>query len=310
MPQWTRKTTDFLKKVGSEFVEDDCFSTAASLAYYTVFSLAPLLVIVIVVAGLVVTPEQATQAVDTQLQGLIGPEGAEQIGTMVAHVQSNPGGNLAARILGTIAALFGATGVMVQLQAALNRAWDVKPDPNSGGIRNFVLKRLLSFAMIMAVSFLLLVSLALSAIFSAIADRATQLLPQGTSAWVPNLVNFGVSFLLTTLLFGAIFKWMPDAKVQWRDVGIGAVVTALLFTIGKLLIGLYLGNSDVGTAYGGASSLAIVLVWVYYSSALVMLGAEFTQVWARTFGKGIRPERGAVIASEQELEDALSGAGG
>lgn len=310
MPKWAGKAADFLKRVGSEFIEDDCFSMAASLAYYTVFSLAPLLVIVIVVAGLVVTPEQATQAVDTQLEGLIGPEGAEQIGTMVQHVQSNPGGSIAARVLGAIAALFGATGVMVQLQAALNRAWDVKPDPNSGGIRNFVLKRLLSFAMILAIAFLLLVSLALSAVFYAIADRASSLLPEGTAVWVPNLVNFSVSFVLTSLLFMALFKWMPDAKVQWKDVIVGALATSLFFGIGKMLIGLYLGNTDVGSAYGGASSLAIVLIWVYYSSALVMLGAEFTQVWTRTFGHGIEPEDGAVVASDQELEEALSGAGG
>jgi membrane protein len=310
MPVRAKEAIDFVKQVANEFSDDDCMSMAASLAYYTVFSLAPMLVLVIVFAGLFVTPEQATEAVDTQMQSLIGDEGATQIATMVEHVRENPGGTWAARILGAVAVLLGSTGVMVQLQAALNRAWNVKPDPKAGGIRNFIFKRLLSFAMILALAFLLLVSLVLSAIFSAIADRATVLLPEGISSWVPNTVNFGVSFVVVGLLFAAIFKFMPEAKIQWRDVALGAAVTSLLFNVGKALIGLYLGNSNVATAYGGASSLAIVLIWVYYSAVIVMIGAEFTQVWTRRYGSGLEPQHGAVLADGRESTAELAGSTG
>lgn len=307
MPAWTKEVWDFVKQVGTEFQDDDTLSMAAALAYYTVFSLAPLLLIVIVVAGLVVSPEAAQEAVHGQFEGLVGGQGADQIETMVQSVQANPGGSMAARILGIGAVLFGATGVMVQLQSALNRAWDVKPDPKAGGIKNFVLKRVLSFAMILGVAFLLLVSLALTAVLAAISDRASWLIPDWMSNVVPQLINQGVSLVVVTLLFAAIFKVMPEAKIRWRDVAVGAFVTAVLFTIGKTLIGLYLGNSSVGTAYGAASSLAIVFVWVYYSSVIVLLGAEFTQVWTRRYGAGLEPQAGAVIAVEEERIVGRSG---
>lgn len=291
---------DFVKTLFREFQEDDCLSMAAALAYYTVFSLAPMLLIVIVVAGLVVSPEQAKEAVHGQFQGLVGAQGADQIQTMVESVQSNPGGSLVARILGVVAILFGATGVMIQLQSALNRAWSVKPDPEAGGVKRFLLKRVLSFGMILGIAFLLLVSLAMTALLAAVADRASSLLPAGVSDLIPQAVNAGVSLVVVTALFAAIFKVMPEARIRWRDVAVGALVTAILFTIGKSLIGLYLGNSNVGTAYGAASSLAIVFVWVYYSSVIVLLGAEFTQVWTRKYGAGLEPEAGAVIAEREE----------
>jgi membrane protein len=299
-----REAASFARTVVTEFLEDDCMSMAASLAYYTVFSLAPMLVIVIVVAGLFVTPEQATAAVDAQLEGLIGPEGAAQIGVMIAHVRADPGGSLVVRTLGLLAVLAGATAVMVQLQTALNRAWNVMPDPESGGAWTFLTKRLLSFGMILGMAVLLLVSLLLSAVLTAIADRAAYLLPMG-SALAPRLTELGVSFVVTTLLFMALYKLMPEARIRWSDVAVGSVVTALLFTIGKSLIALYLGQSNVGTAYGGASSLAVVLVWVYYSAVIVLFGAEFTQVWTRRYGGGLHPVAGAVIASEYQRRKVL-----
>lgn len=300
MPAWMTRAWDFVKQVVSEFQEDDIMGMAAALSYYTVFSLAPMLLIVIVVMGLVVSPEEAQKAVNGQFEGLVGQQGAEQIATMIEGVQANPGGSLVARVLGIIAVLFGATGVMVQLQAALNRAWDVKPDPNAGGIKNFFLKRVLSFGMILGVAFLLLVSLAMTAILAAVSSRAESLIPDWMSEVVAQVLNQGISFVVVALLFAAIFKIMPEAKIQWKDVAVGALVTAILFTIGKTLIGLYLGNSNVGTAYGAASSLAIVFVWVYYSSVIVLLGAEFTQVWTRRYGAGLEPQKGAVIAVQEE----------
>jgi membrane protein len=300
MASWPAEIWSFVKTVVYEFTMDDCMSMAAALAYYTVFSLAPLLVIVIVAAGLVLTPDQASEAVNTQLRDLVGEQGAGQIVTMIEHVRADPGGSLVARVAGGIVAGLGATAVMVQLQAALNRAWDVKPDPDAGGVKNFVMKRLLSFAMILAIAFLLLVSLALSAILSAVATHASDLLPIGTAPWVPQLMDLGVSYLVITLLFAAIFKVLPEADIRWRDVALGAAVTGILFTVGKWGIGVYLGQSNISTAYGSASNLAVVLIWVYYSSIILLLGAEFTQVYTRRYGGGLRPVSGAVIASDHE----------
>lgn len=286
----------FAKEVAREFHADDCLSMAAAIAYYTVFSLAPLLVIVIVVAGLFVSPEQASDAVHGQFAGLVGAAGADQIRTMVEAVQANPGGNVVARILGVIAVLFGGTGVMLQLQMALNRAWNVTPDPKRGGVRHFLMKRVLSLAMILAIAFLLLVSLVVTALLSAVASRASSLLPQGMTWATAELVNFGVSLVVVTAMFTAIFKFMPEARIRWRDVAVGGFVTGLLFSLGKAAIGVYLGNSNVGSAYGTASSLAIVLVWVYYSAVILLVGAEFTQVWTRRYGTGSHPVDGAVVA--------------
>jgi len=284
----------FGKQVVSEFVEDDCLSMAAALAYYTVFSLAPLVVAVLLLAGLVIPPEQANEAFYAQLKQLLGPTSSEQVAVMVNAVRSGHAHGLFGRIVGTAVTVFGATGVMVQLQSALNRAWQVVPDPGTGGVRNFLFKRLLSFAMILGIAFLLLVSLVLTAVLNAIAQQAQDLLPVKIVSL--QLVNFAVSLVVITALFATIYKVMPDARIRWRDVAVGAVISALLFTVGKLLIGLYLGNSNIGTAYGAASSLAVLLVWVYYSSVTVLLGAEFTQVWTRRYGRGLEPQRGATIA--------------
>lgn len=294
-----KEVTSFMKEVLAEFHEDDCLSMAAAIAYYTVFSLAPLLVIVIVVAGLVVSPAQASEAVHGQFAGLLGVQGADQIRTMVEQVQANPGGNLVARILGVVAVLFGGTGVMLQLQAALNRAWNVKPDPKRGGVRHFFMKRVLSLGMILAIAFLLIVSLVVTAVLSAVAANASALLPEGMSWVTAELVNFAVSLLVVTAMFSAIFKYMPEARIRWRDVAVGGLVTGLLFSLGKAGIGIYLGNSHLGSAYGTASSLAIVLVWVYYSAVILLIGAEFTQVWTRRYGTGSHPVEGAVVAVPQ-----------
>ena len=290
----------FVKQLFGEFSEDDCMTLAASLAYYIVFSLAPLLLVVIAIAGLVVSPEEAQRAMYGQFQYLIGAEGADQIKTMIEHVQQAETGSWIARIFGIVILLFGATGVMVNLQNALNRVWGVKPDPEAGGAWRFVTKRLLSFAMILGIAFLLLVSLVMSAAASAIADRASHLLPQGLSDAAIQAVELGISFVIIAILFAFIFKFLPEAVIRWKDVAIGALATAFLFVLGKFGIGLYLGNSNVGSAYGAASSLAILFVWVYYSSLIVLLGAEFTQVWTRRYGAGLKPAPGTVLVEQKE----------
>ena len=298
MARW-KSTAGFFKQVFSEFGEDDCPSMAAALAYYIVFSLAPVLVLVTAIAGLFLTPDEASRAIQEQFRYLIGEQGAEQIATMMQNARTDGGRGVVTKVVGIVAIVLGATGVMVQLQAALNRAWGVKPNPHQG-IRGFVLKRMLSFAMILGIAFLLLVSLVLSAVATAIARSAAWLLPDGLSGPAMNIVDFSVSFVVVALLFGAIYKILPDARIRWRDVIVGSLVTALLFSVGKVLIGLYLGNSDIGSTYGAASSLAVLFVWVYYSSMIVLLGAEFTQVWTTRYGAGLEPERGAVVVEQKE----------
>ncbi|HEV7590806.1 MAG TPA: YihY/virulence factor BrkB family protein, partial [Longimicrobium sp.] len=183
------------------------------------------------------------------------------------------------------------------LQTALDRAWEVKPDPRAGGIKNFIFKRVLSLGMVLGIAFLLLVSLALSAMLTAVGGAIGALIP-GASAVVVGILQTVISLAVITLLFAAIFKVLPDAVIAWRDVWVGAFVTAVLFEVGKWAIGLYLGHSNPGKAYGAAGALAVILVWIYYTAMIVLFGAEFTQTWAVRRGSGIRPEEGAVRVTE------------
>jgi membrane protein len=248
-----------------------------------------MLILLILVVGLVWDPTDVQVAIETQFSSLIGSEGARAIRDMLARVERPGAGGLVPTILGVGALLFGAVGAFIQLQRAINRAWEVMPDPEQGGIRRFITKRILSAGMFLAIAFLLIVSLALSAILSAVGTQFTFL-----PAPVLHLADGLSSFLIMTLLFAAIFKILPDAEVQWRDVWTGAIVTSVLFVVGKVVIGLYLGRSSPGDAYGAASTLAILLVWVYYAGIIVLFGAEFTQHWAERRGRGILPQKGAV----------------
>ena len=283
-----------LKETFREFKDDEATRVAAALSYYTIFALPPLLVLLITIAGAVWEPSDVQGRVEAQIGSLLGREGAAGIREMLAN-QNRPGnGGVLPTILSIGALLFGATGAFIQLQSALNTAWDVKPDPEQGGLRNFVTKRLLSLGMILGVGFLVLVSLALSALLSAAGSSIERFLPDAMSGVLLAVINMVVSLAVVTLLFAAIFKVLPDAVIQWRYVWIGAVVTAVLFVVGKFGIGFYIGQSDPGSAYGAAGSLAVILVWIYYASIIVLLGAEFTQVYARSKGAEIVPEPGAV----------------
>jgi membrane protein len=282
-----------LKETVREFLGDDCMRLAAALSYYTIFSLPALLILILMVASVFIDPQDMQGRIDQQMGALIGRDGAEQIQTMIEHANRPDTGGPLAAILGIAALLFGATGAFMQLQAALNKAWDVEPDPDAGGLRNFIVKRFFSLAMILGIAFLLLVSLVISAALGAFGDVLASYLP-GVSEVLLQLLQLGVSLALISALFAAMFKVLPDADIAWRDVWVGAVVTALLFVVGKFAIGLYLGNSEPGTAYGAAGSLAVLLVWIYYSAIILFLGAEFTQVWATRRGGGVRPSKGAV----------------
>jgi membrane protein len=289
-----------VKAALADFGQDDCATQAAALSYYTVFSLPPLLVLIILVAGFVFDPSDVQHAIQGQLQGLIGPSAGEAIQSILTHAQ-RPEGRSLTTLLGIGALVLGAGGAFLQLQSALNRAWEVKPDPKQGGIRNFIMKRLFSLTMVMGLAFLLLVSLAISAALSALGGAVSRLVP-GLSEALLLLINHAVSLAVTTVLFAAIFRYLPDAEVRFRDVWVGALVTAVLFEGGKFAIGFYLGQSNPGEAFGAAGSLALVLVWIYYSSMLVLFGSEFTQVWATERGQGIEPEEGAVRVIEETRE--------
>ena len=275
-----------------EFLDDDCMTRAAALSYYTVFSLPPLLILILLLAGSIADPNDVRGGLEQQIDGLMGPAGGEQVRTMLSNAQ-RPGGGLLPTVAGITALLFGATGAFVQLQAALNRAWEVEPDPRQGGLKNFLFKRLMSFGMILSIAFLLLVSLAVSAALSAFGNRLEQMLPGPVSTPLMQGFDTALSLVVISALFAAMYRVVPDATVDWYDASIGGVVTAVLFVIGKLLIGLYIGQSNPGEAYGAAGSLALLLLWIYYSAVIFLFGAELTQAWAEGRGYGIAPEDGA-----------------
>lgn len=268
-----------------EWGEDKVPRLGASLAYYTIFSIAPLLVMAMAIAGLVLDPAEVKTAVLTQMGGLVGADGADLVATIIESAQKPATGMLAAG-LGLVTLLLGALGVFGQLQDALNTIWEVKPKPGRG-LRGLIQDRLLSLSMVLVVGFLLLVSLMVSTALAAVGGWVGGLLPE--SELLLGLVNFGLSFVVIMALFAVMFKYLPDAQIAWRDVWVGAAITALLFTIGKQLIELYLGNASVTSSYGAAGSLVVVLLWVYYSSQIFLLGAEFTQVYANQHGSRVRP---------------------
>jgi len=289
-----------LKQSGKEFGEDGCSTQAAALSYYTIFSLPPLLLLILLILGAVLDPREVQAQLEGQLGALMGPSAAQQIRTILREADQPGSGGLLPTVLSIAALLFGATGAFGQLQSALNRAWEVTPDPEQGGLKAVLLKRVFSFGMILSIAFLLLVSLAVSAALSAFGDALGGFLPSGVSATLLQVLNQLVSLLVIAGLFAAIFKVLPDARVAWRDVWVGAGFTAVLFVVGKFLIGLYLGQSNPGEAFGAAGSLAVMFIWIYYSSMILLFGAEFTQVWAKRHGSGIAPDKGAVRVLEEK----------
>ena len=279
-----------LKTIVMKWLDDEPFQSAAALSYYTLFSLAPLLIISIAVAGFVFGREAAQNQIVTTIQGLIGQESAQAVQAMIQNASSRPKAGMISTVLGGIILLFGAGGVVGQLQTSLNTTWRVKAQ-SDGGVSDFIRKRFISFAMVLGIGFLLLVSLAVSAFISGL----TQFIGGwfGGAAVIAHLLDILISFGFITLLFAMIYKFLPDVEIQWQDVWTGAALTSILFTIGKILIGLYLGSSGVTSIYGAAGSLITVLLWVYYSSLIFLLGAEFTQVYANTYGSGVVPTQNA-----------------
>lgn len=299
-----KMAVDLAKETFKEFMKDEVTWKAAALSYFTVFALAPLLVLLLQIASFIWDPAQVREALTGQFQALMGGDVAQQVQTMMMSAEEKTASGSGFRLVLSIAGLlFGATGAFVSLQTALNQAWEVQPDPKSGGIKNFIFKRFLSLGMVLGIAFLLLVSLAVTAGLSAAGDA----LFGGMGETVAQVLNFVLTFAVISLLFAAIFKVLPDAKVGWRDVWVGAVATALLFVIGKQLIGMYIGTSDPGSAFGAAGALAVLLVWIYYAAVILLLGAEFTQAWMKFHGRTIEPEEGAVRVTE--VKKRLDGSG-
>jgi membrane protein len=290
-----RALLSILKETYGDWSEDKASRLAAALAYYTAFSIAPLLLIAIAVAGLVFGREAAQGQIFSQLEGLLGADGASAIQTGIANSDKAGAGTLSA-IIGLATLIWSASSLFGQLQDSLNTIWEVQPDPHAGIVAT-VKRRFLSMTMVLGIAFVLLVSLVLSAGLSAVGGLLGDVLPGGNVIW--QVVNFIVSFAIITGLFAAIYKVLPDATVTWGDVWIGAAVTALLFTAGKVLIGLYLGHASVGSTFGAAGSLLVFLVWVYYSAQILFFGAEFTQVYARRYGSRIVPAEGAVALTDE-----------
>ena len=284
---------------GMAFFSDDCASMAAALSFYTFFSLPALLTLLLTLAGRVADPARVQKAIVGQVGGLIGASGADQVATIIGNAHLANASATIATLLSIAALMFGATTSFAQLQAALNKAWGVKPDPRRNQLHVFLTKRIFSFGVVIMVAFLLLVSLAINTMLVALGDRVSA---GAGPAVIFQLLTSLVGFVIIAALFAVMYRYLPDARIAWRDVRAGAVVSATLFTLGKTVIGIYLGRSNPGSVYGVAGSLAVVLIWVYYTSMVVLLGAEFTRLWAQRYGRGITPQQGAVAYVEEERQ--------
>jgi membrane protein len=283
-------------------MEDKCPQLGAALAYFTVFSLAPLVLVLLAVFGLIFGGnEHARDKITEQLQYFIDPSGIKVIQDIAANA-SKPQAGFIATTIGVIVGLFGASGVFGQLQDALNTIWDVKPKPGSG-LYGFVRARFLSFAMVGGVCFLLLVSLTVESILRGLSDYLKAMMPGGHVLALALFLVFDL--LVIILLFALIFRYLPDAKVAWRDVWVGATLTAVLFVFGKFVLALYLGSGAAGSAYGAASSLITLLLWIYYAAQILLFGGEFTQVYANTYGTLVQPKKHAVKVERTEREVTL-----
>ena len=281
------KVGQLLKETFQEWQEDKASRIAAALAYYTVFSISPLLVIAIAIAGAFFGQETAQTQITDQLTQLVGEDAVKPI-LMALNNISQPKIRGMASLISIAVLILGASGIFAQLQDALNTVWKVKPQPGQG-ILVFLRKRLTSFLMVLAIGFLLILSLILSAVVATLSKYRIDFLPGSQVLW-ENL-DFFVSLGLLTFLFGLMFKYVPDIKIPWKDVFIGSVITAVLFLFGKFLLGVYLSRGSLGSAYGAAGSLIVFLAWVYYSAQIILLGAEFTQVYSRMYGSKVRPRK-------------------
>jgi membrane protein len=293
------RSLGLLMSAAKEWNRDKCPQLGAALAYYTVFSLAPLVLVLLGVFGLIYGgSEQARQKILEQLGYFIDPSGVK-VFQDIANSAAEPKAGILATAIGILIALFGASGIFGQLQDALNTIWAVKPKPGQG-IWGFIRARFLSFAMVGGVCFLLLVSLTVENLLKGLHNYLQSIVPGGHYLGLVVFYIFDIAIIV--LLFAMLFRYLPDAKIAWRDVWTGAALTAILFVIGKFLLGLYLGSGAAGSAYGAASSLITLLLWIFYSAQILLFGAEFTKVYANAYGSHVEPEKHAVKVERKEVE--------
>lgn len=283
-----------VRKGVGDFLDDEPFEKAAAVSYYTLLALAPLLLVVLAIAGMVFGRDAVEGRIVDEMRGLVGEKGAEAVQLVIQNA-SAPQESRVSMVLGILTLLIGASGVFIQLQSALNRIWDVAAAPKRNALWVFLRHRLISMAMVFGLGFLMLVSLIVSASLSAINAYYESVLPWA-GVWL--VLNAFGSLLVITLLIAMIFRFLPDVRLAWRDVWLGALVTAVLFTLGKTAIGAYLGRASIGSSYGAAGSVVVLVVWVYYASMIFFIGAEITQVYGRWRDR-IRPTDDAVPAKQK-----------
>jgi membrane protein len=285
-------------QTSKKWMDENPFDLSAIVAYYSIFSLPALLIIITTIAGTFFGKEAVEGEIVSQIGALIGTESASQVQTMIVNAQKT-GSSVIATIIGIATLLFGSTSVFLSLQDSLNKIWDVKPDPAKGGWKRLLKVRATSFGVIIAIGFLLLISLVLSSMLSILSDWMKASLPE-YMVYVFQVINFVASFGITTLLFALLYKVLPDVDMEWRSVWVGAGITAFLFTIGKTALGFYFGNSQPGSPYGAAGSVILMLLWVSYSCLILFFGAVFTKVYAERYGHHFQPSRSAVWERENE----------
>lgn len=285
-----------------EWQDDRASTLAASLACYTLLSMSPLLVLTVAIVGFVVGKDAARVQIGGQVREVVGPQASQVVEDVMIHA-SEPTGGIIGTVVGVTVLLLGASGVFSELKDSLNAVWEVKTKPGRG-ILGIVVERFFSFTMVLAVAFILLVSLVISTVIAAMGVTISNTLPGGATVW--NIANFVLSFGVVTVLFALMYKVIPDVKIGWGDVWPGAAVTAILFTIGKYALGLYLGRSSVASPYGAAGSLVALVLWVYYSAQIFFLGAEVTQVLTRLRGNKMEPTKNAVALTSSLADDPKS----
>jgi len=295
-----RTIFECIKKAGSEFASDNAIKLSASLSYYTIFALAPLLILIISLAGLFLGTDAVQGKIYGEINDVVGNSAALQIQEIIQNIRATKH-TVAGTIIGFITLLIGATGVFTEIQDSINYIWSIKAKPKKGWLK-LLRNRLLSFSLIVSLGFLLLVSLAVNALMDLLSEHLKIYFADAT-VYIFYVINLIMIFAVISCLFAIIFKVLPDATIRWKDAFIGASITAVLFIMGKFLISFYLGTSNIGVTYGAAASVIIILLWVYYSSIILYFGAEFTHAYAINYGGGVEPDDTAVFIVKKEVKE-------
>ena len=300
--KWAKNSGSLIIASLKAFMEDRALTMSAALAYYTVFAMAPLLIMLISLASFFYGEDAANRKLFQEINGLVGNQAALQIQDIIRQISLQKDSTFAV-ILGVITLFIGATGVFIEMQDSINQIWRVKAKPEKGW-KKMLINRVLSFSMVISLGFLLISSLIINGLILALSDQLSQYFPNMTIL-VINIVNVGLTFIIISALFAVIFKFLPDVEIGWKDVRVGAFFTVTLFIVGKILIGIYIEKVAPGSAYGAAGSLIVILVWVYYTSAILYFGAEFTQVYSECYGGKIKPASYAVHIVQTEEEKTV-----